>query len=156
MKAFHFNLEAVRTLRQRQEQTAMEQYAQALALRQQAVNRLEAVSQELNEGWQELRSKLVKGCAASEAAQIQDYHRSLVRRRDDCTAALGTAERRVNAALQAMLAARQQRELVDKYFEKQKARHQRQEGRNEQKLLDDLAGRRVSSILAWTPTEIPT
>ena len=30
MKPFHFTLEAVRTLRQRQEQDAMEQYAQAL------------------------------------------------------------------------------------------------------------------------------
>ena len=38
-------------------------------------------------------------------------------------AALGVAERRVNAALQAMLAARQQREIVDKSCEKQKARH---------------------------------
>jgi flagellar export protein FliJ len=156
MKAFRFNLEAVRTLRQRQEQTAMEQYAQTLALRQQAVNRLAAVSQELTDGWQELRSRLAGGCAASEVAQMQEYHHSLVRRRDECMNALGIAERRVNAAFQAMLAARQQRELVDKYFEKQKARHQRHEGRNEQKLLDDLAGRRGNSILAWTPTEMPT
>lgn len=134
----------------------MEQYAQALALREQAVNRMAAISQELNDGWQELRVRQAKGCAASEAAQIQEYHRSLVRRRDDCAAALGIAERRVNAALQGMLAARQQRELADKYLEKQKARHQRLEARNEQKLLDDLAGRRVNLILTWTPTEMPT
>ena len=101
-------------------------------------------------------ARLAKGCAASEAAQAHEYHRSLVRRRDECAAGLGHAERRVNAALQAMLAARQQRELVDKYFDKQKSRHQQHAARNEQKLLDDLAGRRVNSVLTWTPTEMPT
>jgi len=47
MKSFRFTLEAVRTLRQRQEQAAMEQYAQALLARQQAVAKLEALQHEL-------------------------------------------------------------------------------------------------------------
>jgi len=156
MKAFHFTLEAVRTLRQRQEQTCMEQYAQALLARQQATERLAAVQHELTVGWDELRVKLSAGCAASEAAQAHDYHRALGRRRDECQAQLGTAERRVNAALQAMLAARQQREIVDKYFDKQKVRHQRDVARDEQKMLDELAGRRGNSILTWNSTEMPS
>ena len=134
----------------------MEHYAQALAFRQQALDRLEAVQRELNAGWRELNAKLTKGCAAYEAAQANEYHKSLARRRDECSLALGTAERRVNATLQAMLAARQQRELVDKFFSKQKSRHERELLRQEQKLLDDLAGRRGNSILAWNPTEIPS
>jgi flagellar export protein FliJ len=156
MKSFRFTLEAVRTLRQRQEQVAMEQYAQALAFRQQAYDRLETVQQELNAGFRDLRARLAKGCAASEAAQAGDYHKSLARRRDEFTLALGTAERRVNAALQTMLATRQQRELVDKYFDKQKSRHQRDQARSEQKIMDDLAGRRGNSILAWNPSEMPS
>jgi flagellar export protein FliJ len=156
MKAFHFTLEAVRTLRQRHEQVAMEQYGQTLLARQQAVDRLAAVQQELTACFQDLREKLAAGCSASTAAQANDYHRALGRRRDDCAAALGLAERRVNAALQAMLAARQQREIVDKFFEKQKSRHNRELTREEQKLLDDLAGRRGNSVLAWNPTEIPS
>ena len=66
---------------------------------------------------------------------------------------LGTAERGVNTALHTMLTARQQREVVDSCFTRQKARYQRECARNEQKLLDDLASRRNLSILSWNQTE---
>jgi len=156
MKSFRFTLEAVRTLRQRQEQTTLELYAQALLARQQAIAKLENAQRELNASTQELRERLAAGCTAAQAAQAHEYQRSLVRRRDECTAALGATERRVNAAMQAMIAARRQREIVDKYFDKQKLGHLRGLARNEQKMLDDLAGRRGNSILAWNPTEIPS
>ena len=152
MKKFHFTLEAVRTLRQRQEQDAMDQYAQALVARRVALERMEAVQREFQSCWQELRGLLGRGCAAAKAAQAHAYHRSLEQRREECAATLGAAERRVNLALNSMLAARQQREIVDKAFEKQKARHQRERLRGEQKLMDDLAGRRPTSILSWNPT----
>jgi flagellar export protein FliJ len=151
MKPFHFTLESVRVVRQRHEQDAMDQYARTLLSRHQAVERLEAVQQLLKAGWQELRQLLAHGCAAASAARMQDYHRSLEKRRDECVAALGVAERRVNAAFQAMMAARREREIVDKCFTKQKARHQREQVRVEQKFLDDLAGRRSASILSWNP-----
>jgi flagellar export protein FliJ len=151
MKPFHFTLESVRTLRQRQEQDAMDQYARMLLARRQAVDRLEAVQQKLNAGWQELRQLLARGCEAANAARMHEYHRSLEKRRDDLITALGVAECRVNVALQAMLTARREREIVDKFFDKQKARHQREQVRVEQKFLDDLAGRRTASILAWNP-----
>ena len=82
---------------------------------------------------------------------MHEYHRALEKRRDDFITALGVAERRVNVALQAMLVARREREIVDKFFDKQKARHQREQVKAEQKFLDDLAGRRSASILAWNP-----
>lgn len=151
MKPFHFTLEAVRTVRQRQEQVALEQYAQALLNRRQAADRLEAIEGELNECWRELRGELAEGFAASKAAQAHDYHRILAKRRDEAIAALGIAERRVNAAMQTMLAARQQREIVDKSCEKQKARHQREQFRGEQKIMDDLAGRRSPSHFLLDP-----
>jgi flagellar export protein FliJ len=156
MKSFRFTLEAVRILRQRQEQNALEQYAQSLLARQQAVAKLEHAQRELDASMQDLRHQLATGCAAAQAAQAHDYQRSLSRRRDECSIALGTAERRVNAAMQAMLAARRQREIVDKFFDKQKLSHARGLARNEQKMLDDLAGRRGNSILTWNPTENPT
>jgi flagellar export protein FliJ len=153
MKPFRFTLEAVRTLRQRQEQNATERYVQALLTRQQALDLLDGLQRELNEGWQELRVQLAKGCSASHAAQAHDYHRALAKRRDEASEALGIAERRVNATLQTMLSARQQREIVDKSCEKQKARHLRDQLREEQKRLDDLAGRRSLSSLCWNPTD---
>ncbi len=156
MKAFHFTLEAVRVLRQRQEQDAMDNYARALIARQQAVERLEAVQQQLHASWQDLRDQLARGCTAGKAAQLQNYHRALEKTRDERSAALGLAERRVNTAFAAMLAARQQREIVDKGYEKQKIRHDREQQRGEQKFLDDLASRRPMSILAWNSTGAST
>ncbi len=151
MKSFHFTLESVRTLRQRHEQEAMDQYARMLLARRLAMDRLEAVQKQLSAGWQELRQLLARGCEAASVTRIQDYHRSLEKRRDEFVAALGVAERRVNAAFQSMLAARRDREIVDKCFDKQKARHQREQVKAEQKFLDDLAGRRTASVLAWNP-----
>jgi flagellar export protein FliJ len=152
MKAFRFTLEAVRIVRQRHEQETMEHYAQALLVRQQATARLEEIQQELSAAWQDLRTRLAGGCSAGEAHQAQTYRQTLEKRREDCVTALGAAERRVNAALQAMLAARRQREVVDKFLEKQKARFGREMSRLEQKAMDDLAGRRTNSIFSWSPT----
>ena len=156
MKRFHFTLEAVRTLRLRQEHNAQEAYAQTLAARLLALTRLENVQEELNANSQELREQIMNGCRASEAAQAYDYQRSLVQRRDDSRNVLNQAERRVNAALQTMLNARRQRELVDKFHDKQFLRHQREQSRAEQKIMDDFGGRRNGSILVWTPTETPS
>lgn len=153
MKPFHFTLEAVGTLRRRQEQKAMEQYAQCLIARRQALDALEAAEHELSVCWQDLRNRMAEGWTASEAAQAHAYQRSLGKRRDECVAALETAERRVNTALRGMLHARQQREIVDKCFDKQKAQHQRELARGEQKFLDELAGRRTNSILSWKSAE---
>jgi flagellar export protein FliJ len=155
MKRFRFTLEAVGTVRQRQEQKAMEQYARSLVVRRQAAEALAAAERELNQCWEDWRGRLAGGCTAAEAAQAHAYQRSLAQRRDDCFQALESADRRVNTAMQAMLLARQEREIVDKCCEKQKARHLREQGRGEQKFLDDLASRRGSSLLAWKSAETP-
>ena len=154
MKPFRFTLEAVRTLRQRQEQLAMEQYAQLLAARQQILLRLDTIQMELQDCWRQLGRQLAQSCPASQAAQAHDYQRLLAQRRDEAIEALGAAERRVHAALQVMLAARQQREIVDKSCDKQKAHHLRHQSRREQKLMDDLAGRRSGAHLLLESNEV--
>jgi flagellar export protein FliJ len=153
MKPFRFTLEAVSTLRQRQEQKAMDQYVRSLALRSQAAERLETAESTLTAAWQEWRTQMTQGVTAIEAARAQAHHRLLMRQRDECVTGLETADRRVNAALQAMIAAKQQREVVDKCFEKQKARHTREQLQEEQKFMDDLAGRKNGSLFAWKPVE---
>ena len=146
MKAFRFTLEAVRTLRQRQEQEALESYARALLARQQAMELLADMDHRVGRDYAQMRQLLAGRCTAAQAAQAQNFHSALEKKRDDCLAALGQAERRVNAASQAMLATRQQREMVDVYREKQHAVHQRLELREEQKILDEFAIRRVTAL----------
>jgi len=146
MKAFRFTLEAVRTLRQRRENETLEQYAHALGARQQVLDLLESIDEKISQSRVAIRTLLSNGCGASEAAHAYAAHGALEKRRDECVTALGHAERRVNAASQAMMLARQQREIVDIYCEKQKTRHQKLELREEQKLLDEFASRRVTSV----------
>jgi flagellar export protein FliJ len=146
MKAFRFTLEAVRTLRQRQEQEALENYARALLARQQVLNLLADMDQRIRRDYVEMRKLLAARPTAAQAAQAQQFHASLEKKRDDCVAALGQAERRLNATSHAMLAARQQREMVDVYREKQHAVHERLGLREEQKILDEFAVRRVTAL----------
>jgi flagellar export protein FliJ len=146
MKAFRFSLEAVRTLRQRQEHEALENYARALLVRQQALDALEAIDQRIRSHFAQMRQLLAGGCTADRAAQALNYHCTLELKREEGSVALGQAERRLQAASQIMLAARQQREMVEVYRKKQHAVHQRLELREEQKILDEFAIRRVTAL----------
>src|SRR5580698_7398544 len=113
MKSFRFTLEAVGIVRQRQEQKAMEFYAQTLLAHRRTVEALEEAETELSASWQAWHGQMAAGCPAGEAMQVLAFHRSLTQRRDKCAVAVAAAERRVSAALPAMLLARQQREIVD-------------------------------------------
>jgi len=146
MKAFRFTLEAVRTLRQRQEREALEDYIRALLDRQQVLQLLEAVDQSIARDFAQMRQLRAGGCTGAQAAQAQNYHCSLEMMRDNRLADLGDAERRVNEASKAMLVARRQREMVEVYREKQQAVHQRLEWREEQKIMDEFAIRRVTAL----------
>jgi flagellar export protein FliJ len=153
MKPFHFTLESVATLRRRQEQRAMEKYAQSLLARHQAMENLEQVGRDLSACWEMLRGQMSGGCTAAKAVQTRVYESSLMQRRDECARALENAERRMNAELHVMLQARQQREIVDKFFDNQKAGYEHEQARAEQKNLDEMAGRRSKSIFAWKQAE---
>ena len=148
MKSFRFSLQAVLTLRQRQERFALEAHAAALLARHQAMSRVKAVELELSAAWTELRRRQDAGCSASEMKQVSEFSQTLSRRRDEATAALASTERGVNVSLKNLLEARRQREIVDACHDKQKLAHQREQSRQENRLLDDLAGRRFTPLLA--------
>jgi flagellar export protein FliJ len=151
MKAFRFTLEAARTVRQRKENDALEEFARALAARQHVLDLLEGMDADIGDDWSHIRHLLAGGCNAAQAAQAYFFHRSLETKRDDCVAALGQAERRVQSAWQAMLAAHQAREIVDIYRKKQQTRHHRLEAREEQKVLDEFGVRRATGASAGQP-----
>jgi len=155
MKAFRFTLEAVQTLRHRQEQQAMEIYVHALLARQQVLDRLEIARDRIRRNQQEINRLLAAACPAAQLAQASQYERVLEKQQADQVAALALAERRVQAAFQSMLTARQRRKMVENLRAKQLAGHQRAEWREQQKLADDHASRRGPSILAWQPGQAP-
>jgi len=100
----------------------LQQYVRALLARQQALDLLETIHQQINQVWSAIRKLLdgagpasratqaIRVARAAQAAQVQSSYRALEKRREECIAALHQAERHANAALQTMLAAQTQPE----------------------------------------------
>jgi flagellar export protein FliJ len=144
MKPFHFSLEAVRVLRQRQEKAALEQYASALNAQRQAEERQEAVQKELEAAWLQRQNQMAAGSPAGMVLQLQNYGVFLETRLAEHAAAVKAAAEVTAKRWAALLQARQQREIVDKYHEKQRKRHEQNCQREEQKELDEFAIRRAA------------
>ena len=100
------------------EQETLQEYVRALLARQQALDLLETIHQQIKQIWTVMRKLLDGAGAAGRAAQAvriaraalatqaQHSYHLLEQRREECIAALHQAERRANAALHAMLAVR--------------------------------------------------
>lgn len=141
MKPFRYKLQAVQMLRERKEHEAAEQYALALALRAQALKRLEDVEHQLSLARFEIQELVTAGCPVHQVSRRQQFCTVIQERRNQCTTELQSAERTVQQRFSAMLAARQEREAVEKHHEKCRQEHQRGLQREEQRWLDDLTPR---------------
>jgi len=93
----------------------LHQYVRALLARQQSLDLLESLQQQIQEVWAIMRrlldfpgaaaqaSQSVRVARAAQAAQAQTSYRALEKRREECIAALHEAERNANNALQNLL-----------------------------------------------------
>ena len=152
MKPFKFTLEAVATTRRRAEQTALEHYAQALLAKQSALSQLEAVQHDLDDAWLRLRDLLESGCSASAATRLRQESQYLEEDRKLREQTVAQAELAVGQALQQMLAARKQREAVEKFRGKQRLAHDHDSQRETQKFLDEMATQRAVTSQSWRTT----
>ncbi len=143
MKAFRFTLLALQTLRERAEQQAEEQYARAVRSRDLALRQREEARRQLEAAWAFGRTQLDAGIVQAQWARVQDYCQQAAARLRGCDSALTSAQSAANQRLQHLLEARRDREVVDKYYQKQRRSFDRAQQRAEQKILDDLAGRRA-------------
>jgi flagellar export protein FliJ len=148
MKPFNFSLQAVRILRQRQEHSALERYAQTVRARQEALQQSNKIQEKLEAGWAEWKQRFSKALSALQLKQLQAYCGTITKRKEDCAARLQAAQRGVNLAWQVLLAARQNLEAVEHHYENERRRYEQAMHREEQKLLDEMAPRRT-----WAPSE---
>ncbi len=155
MKPFKFTLQPLKTLRQRQEQRALEAYARALLERTRAAEEVRAADcmvAQARAAWRQLSDG---GCAAIELARQSAHCRELAERRKDRQSALEAAERLANSRLQDVLRARQQLQTVEKFLKRRRADYDRAAAREDQKFLDELAQRRAEFSLAFNPGNLP-
>ncbi len=152
MKRPVFPLQAVLTLRLRAEQLALELYARTVRARKAAEEAVIAAEQELADARRRWLNAMADGCPALRAAQMLDWCRSLEKRHEQAGQALRLAEGECHQASQALMQARQQREVVEKYLGNQEEKHERNVEREDRKVMDDLVQHRVSSPLAASDT----
>lgn len=156
MKRFRFPLEAVMTLRQRQEQRALEEYGCAVRAHAEAVEQLAAAQAELDRAWDQWRVRMAAGGDAGELIKLDAWRQAVDLRRQSCVGTANQAAQFRTAALNRWLAARRQREATDKLLERLRLQHAQQTRREEQKILDDLNNSRFVARPTPPPTaEIP-
>ncbi len=143
MKAFRFTLVALQTLRDRAEQQAQEQYAHAVRHRDRALRQREEATRQFEAAWALGRTQLAAGIVQAQWAQVQDYCQKAAAHLRGCDRDVASAQAAANQRLQHLLEARRDREVVDKYYQRQRRSYDRAQQRAEQKTLDDLAGRRA-------------
>jgi flagellar export protein FliJ len=151
MKPFYFPLQAVQTLRQRQEQVALEQYGQAIQLRQLAREQLKLIEQELEAVWDAFKRNVTQCVSAGELNQAQAYCRSVEQRYEQGAVVLENAGEQVSAAWQALIETRRQREIIDKYQQSMRRSYERELMRHEQALTDEMANRGGGLMTIWKP-----
>jgi flagellar export protein FliJ len=145
MKPFKFTLQAVRTVREREEHHALHEYVGALRALEEVKGLVETVEQEIGATWAALRQAIQSGSAsAGEITRLQAFCQALVQRRTDLETALKAARAKANRAFAVYLAAHQACAMVEQCCVRQKRRHQADRRRHEQKTLDDIAQRSLS------------
>lgn len=147
MKPFRYKLTAVQRVRDRREHEATEQYAQALAQRENAFRNVEVAERELATGQLECSRLLGDGATAGDLRRQQLGCAWLQERRDQVAVLLEQAEVRVNQALGVMITARRESEAVKKHHDKARESHQREQQREDQRTLDDLPLRTLARLI---------
>lgn len=149
MKAFRFSLHAILTLREEREQEAQRHYAKMLRAVEAVNAELATVGQHLADLATEQQARLRTGLPANELERIGNYRVLL----EDCQKRLqqdlARAQQAAEQARVALVKATQARKALENYREKLHRVYDQTLARNEQKLLDDLAGRTSTLAGAW-------
>jgi flagellar export protein FliJ len=149
MKRFRSRVTALRELRQRREDEALQVHARALRTRKAAEDRLQACLGALFQHHHDVQADLMNGCPASRLAQQDGYRLLLEQRWQESRQQVAEAAAATEASLQALLQTRRDREVVEKFCAKELADHQREQLREDQKNLDEMALRRRVADLSY-------
>jgi flagellar export protein FliJ len=148
MKPFKCSLQALLTLREREEQVALQEYGKTLRQLEETRHKLELVQQELDSANARLHQRFLSSGPAVQLAQLQEFCAAVEKKRQECEYTLNVAQNKSQQAFTKLVAARQAKAVVTKYFENQKKRHEHECRQQEQKSLDDLVN--ASRSVLWS------
>ena len=149
MKRFQSPLQVLLPIREQQEQSALEHYARSLQQREKIPSQIAQIDQErtlLSRAWREEMRE--QSTPALELQRLAAWAESLQIKRKHLENQFIQAEKLVQEMLGRMMAARQQREALEKYLHMQRQAYNRQCAQEAQKVLDEI-GSRNSGALKW-------
>ncbi len=129
------------TLREREEQNALQDYSRSLRAVEDARHKLELVQDELDHARSEMSKKLAANPPAGQLAQMQEYCQTIEKRERECDYAVNVAQNKSQQCFLKLVGARQARSVVEKAQEQQKQRYDQERRKQEQKQIDEMAGR---------------
>jgi flagellar export protein FliJ len=147
MKNFKFSLQALRILRERQEQNALQEYGNTLRQLEAAQAKAEALQTELEGAWTQLQQAYKGSTSARHLAQLQEWCSTLRTQKQQSEYNLKVAHQHSQEAFTRLVAARQARSVVEKCYERQKQQHELQVRKHQTKIQDDRAAHHSSSLL---------
>lgn len=142
MKPFHFSLQAVRTLRGRQEQLARETFGRAVQARQLALDHQKTAEQKLADAQAGLALLQSDRVPVFRINQVRGHCLVLEQQVSGLNVALAKAQEAANEAWDSLQDARRQLELVERFFARRREEYERELREEEQKQLDEMAGQR--------------
>jgi flagellar export protein FliJ len=155
MKRFRFSLQAVQTIRQRQERLALQHYTDSANARRAAEEQLRVARNDVSAAWAASREQLTSTTLSADAiAQMRNFCRLREERERQCEAQLREAAKLLEAAWKKLVTARQRREAVEKFYQRQRRRYDRDCERESEKTLDEIAHRRPLAMPAWSLTAL--
>lgn len=149
MKAFHFRLQAVLTLREQAEQAARQSCARAYAVVTAAAERLRAADAAIASSNELRRAQLTAGAAADQVEHLRVFGALLNDRRTGRMRELADARSRAEEACRLLVVATQGREALERLHHRQLAQHNYQAAQSEQKILDELSAQKRPLLEAW-------
>ena len=113
MNPSQLTLQALRTLRQRQEQHALQRYGEAIVARQAAFEKLESIKRQRDQSLAFLRDEVIRGANDAQVAQAEAYCLSVESLKQECEAEIASSQGLVDRRWQRLVEARRQREMLD-------------------------------------------
>lgn len=146
MKKWKFNLESVRELKTKIEEQAAQKHARALMTRAKAKSDLAQTENELNAAAL-LQFSNQGRASAKDLQQLNDYMLLLEKQRKERLDACLRAEKDAALTRAALEKAARDREILQKVHDKRRSEYEFELGREEQKWIDELAGRSKQGLL---------
>lgn len=138
MKAFRFSLQSVRVLRERKEQVAQKNYAEALRAHEAAAEKLQRANDALAAAWRSSGQQLAAGANAAELRRAKAWCAALEQRQQVCAQDLQQAHYALDVAARDLMAAARERQAMDSLHDKCRRVYDREAQREEQKRLDEM------------------